>query len=140
MPALAPILSGLWSFATSTFGMVLIAAIVGFSSGHHRASTACAAREARARAAVILAQQAESARQAKAADAIAATDRARLAADAKAGAAMAAEVDRLQSELAKKEIDHVPAPAGTKIVLVDRCRLDADFLRRVRQHDAAGAH
>ncbi|MGJ0510549.1 MAG: hypothetical protein ACR652_26185 [Methylocystis sp.] len=139
MPTLLPIFSGLWSLATSTLGMILIAAVVGFSSGHHRASVACTKREAEARAAAVVAQQAEASRQAKAADAIAATDRARLAAGAKADAAMAAEIDRLQSELAKKEADHVPAPAGTKTAVVDRCDIDADFAGRVRQHDAAGA-
>ncbi|MGJ0509586.1 MAG: hypothetical protein ACR652_21180 [Methylocystis sp.] len=138
MPALLPILSGLCSLATSTLGMILIAAVVGFSSGHHRASVACAKREAEARAAAVLAQQAESSRQAKAADAIAVTDRARLAAGAKADAVMAGEIDRLQSELVKKETDHVPAPAGTKTTVVDRCRIDADLVRRVRRLDAAG--
>ncbi|WP_363346269.1 hypothetical protein [Methylocystis echinoides] len=137
------ILSAAWSLASSRIGLAAIGGALCFAWGHHRASSACDAREAAREAASLRAQIQERARQAAAADAIAAQDRQRAQAAAGAAAAMQAEIDRLQADLAaqaasnhKKDAPYAqPKP---KAVVVDACALDAAFARRVRRLDAAG--
>jgi multidrug resistance efflux pump len=138
----AALLSLAWSLATSRPGLIAIAGALGLWAGYHRGGDSCDARQAAAQAAQMRAQLAETARQAKAAAAIAANDLRRVAQKADAAAAMQAEIDRLQSELAQKGAEHAPAPGNRRGApgagIADRCAIDGDFARRVRQLDAAG--
>jgi hypothetical protein len=137
------ILSAAWSFASSRIGLAVLAGALCFAWGHHRASSACEAREAAREAAALRAQIQERARQAAAADAIAAQDRQRAQAAAGAAAAMQAEIDRFKADLAAQPADNAKrepphAEQSTKSVVVDACSIDAAFARRVRRLDAAG--
>ncbi len=129
MPALLPILSALWSFATSQVGVLLIASLLSFGYGHHRASVACEDREAAQRAAIARAHAAEIMRQQKAAEAISLVDRNRADEAARAADAMQHEIESLKSQIGKKGSGH--AKAGG-------CVVDGDFARRVQQLDRAG--
>lgn len=130
MPILAllqPALAAVWSFATSRLGQLILAAAVAYGVGHHRASQACADREAAERAALAAAHQVELAREAEAAREIAAAATQRAEEDAAAASAQQRIIDRLKLETA-----HVAAPAQP-----DHCAIDDSFARRVRDFDAA---
>lgn len=129
MPALLPILSGVWAFASSQVGLLLLASVVSFGYGHHKASVACEQREAAARAIALQVHNAELARQAKAAEAIALVDRDRAGLANQSANAMQAEIDSLKAELQKKGKGN--AKAGG-------CVVDGEFARRVQRLDGAG--
>lgn len=124
MPALLPILGAVWSFASSQFGVVLIVATVAFGYGHHKASVACAEREAAAHAIALQAHAQEMARQAKAAEAIAIADRARGGDTAKAEGDMQADIDSLKK--------------GKGNAKTGDCVIDGDYARRVQRLDRHG--
>lgn len=129
MPALLPILSGLLAFATSQVGVLLLASMISFGYGHHRASVACEQREAAAHALAIQAHAQEMARQARAAEAIAMVDRDRAGLANQSANAMQAEIDSLKAELLKK---------GNGNAKAGGCVVDGDFVKRVRKLDGAG--
>lgn len=129
MPALLPILSALWSFASSQVGVLVLASLISYGYGHHKASVACEERETVARAEMLKAHNAELVRQQKAAEAIAIADMKRTDAAAQAADAMQAEIDSLKSLVVKKEAGH--AKGGD-------CVVDGDFARRVQRLDKAG--
>lgn len=141
LSALKPFASAAWSFATSRLGQIILAAAVAYGLGHHRASHACAAREAAQRAALERAHQVELAREAEAASEIAAAATQRLEDDAAAASAQQQIIDRLESEPAhvaklSQNIDrgHAVAPAAPS----RPCVVDGALARRVRDFDAAG--
>lgn len=128
------LLSGLFSFATSQIGSVLIAGVLAFAWGHYRADNACADREAARNARALQAQMVEQARQAKVAEQITLNDKPRVVAAEKSSDAMRAEIDRLRAQLAEKP------HAQTKTVVVDRCVLDNARIKRMQRLDAAAKH
>lgn len=129
MPALLPILSLIWSAATSQIGVLLIVALAAFGYGHHRSSVSCNQREAAAHARAMQIHAEEMARQAKAAEAIAMLDRERAGLANQSANAMQAEIDSLKAELQKK----VPSDAKGS-----GCVIDGDYSRRVQRLDKSG--
>lgn len=125
MPFLAPVLSTLWSFATSQVGVLMIATLLSYGYGHHRASVVCKEREAAAHARAMQAHIEEMARQAKAAEAIAVADKSRAEDASKAAVEMQGEVEALK----KGKGD---AKAG--------CVIDSEYAGRVRKLDRHGRH
>lgn len=122
---LKPFVSATWSFATSRLGQLILAAAVAYGVGHHRASQACADREAAQRAALERAHQVELAREAEASREIAAAATQRAEEDAATASAQQQIIDRLKSETA-----NVPPTKS-------HCNIDDAFARRVRGFDAA---
>jgi hypothetical protein len=131
MPALLPIISGLWSFATSQVGVLMIAILLSYGYGHHKASLACDEREAVYRAEMVKAHAAELARQQKAAEAIAIADMKRADEAVQAADAMQQEIESLKMRVVKRGDGH--AKDGG-------CVVDGDYARRVQRLDRAGRH
>ncbi|WP_424363614.1 hypothetical protein [Methylocystis parvus] len=129
MPAI--LLTFLRDFAASRIGQIIIAFAVAWLWSGHRADERCAEREA---AAIAAAQQAvivERAREAKATDELRAKDRLNIHMANAHADAMQAEIDRLNSAIAKKGPVHEARKA-------DDCRIDRARVRRVQQIDKAG--
>jgi len=131
MPALLPILSFIWSAATSRIGLLLLGAAAAYSYGHHRATISCgeriAAMHSQAVQAVIADQkhQVESRQKLDMWDSIRQADRGKTAAD------MQAEIDGLKAQLDKKDVPNAKASGCPKF--------DAgDFGRRVQRLDRSG--
>jgi alanyl-tRNA synthetase len=131
MPALLPILQGLWAFATSRIGMICIAGVVGFGYGHHRAGVACDERQAAAVAAVEKARAAELARQQKATQELAAEATARVEDAETSRRAMQDAIDAYT--IKERSEPNAPRPSSGP------CVVDDDFLGVLRRLDAAAA-
>jgi hypothetical protein len=133
MPALLPILSLAWSILTSRIGNILLAGLLAFAWGHHRASVACDARVAGLHAQAVRAVVEDQARQIREARKIDLVDDVRVREKAAAADAMQAEIDALRARLERKESSN----AKRKIIREPCADLD-DFARRVQRLDRSG--
>jgi predicted RND superfamily exporter protein len=118
-----------WSVVSNPISIMAIIAALAFGYGHHRASIACAEREAVQHAMELKAHADELMRQAKAADAIAMADRVRAEDAAKSHDAMQAEIESLKSDLQKK---------GSGNDKTGYCLIDSDYIKRLQRFDKAG--
>jgi len=128
MPALLPILSGIWSFATSQIGIVAIASLLSFGYGHHRASVACNNRIASMHAVALQAVVEEQSRQVKEREKFNISDASRVVDQGTVAIKLQAEVDALKAQLNKKV---APNAKDQHCDGVD----PNDFARRVQRQD-----
>lgn len=135
LPILQALGSGLWSFAVSPIGRLVVVGLLAFGYGHHRAGVACDAREAAARAELQRAHALELAREQDAAREIAAVAVDRAEEDATTARSQQAII----ASLKKWEPTYAPSPSQLAPMASPRpCFVDGDFADRVRQFDAAG--
>lgn len=109
LPALRSIGAGLWRFAASPFGRLVIVGAIGFAWGDHRAGVLCEQREAARAALQRQADDAEKARQRSAAVLIEAQDRAREAMIEKNAAAAQSLLQKFETPYANKAL-LIPGP------------------------------
>lgn len=127
-----------WSFICSRIGNILIAAIVAFLWGQHRADVACRKEAEAVQVELQRAYWAEIERQRKAAKEIEARALQRAGEDALISRAMQAKID----EFAKKESDHVSpqskvsVPSRASSPAPRPCIVDDELSRIVRDLDA----
>lgn len=131
MPWLA-FIQGVWSIATSRFGNICIAFLVGSVWANHKANVRWEAVIAAEKAAAEIAYQKEIARQAQVSQEIAAAATQRAEDDMALEAALREQINDLKNA----EQSNAPTHTITREKVVNSCSVDDDLARRMRQLDA----
>jgi hypothetical protein len=135
MPPVAAVLQVVGAVLGSRLGQIIIAAVLAYGYGHHRANVAWEARVAAQEAALKQAHAEELAREAEATREIGAAATARAEVDAAVAAELRAKIDHLKIE---EPADAPPIVRTVRVPAAPRsCAIDDAFARSVRQFDAS---